>query len=279
MAGKELTFWDHLDELRKVLFRILAVISVFTIIAFLFKETMFDVVLAPSRYDFGLYRFFCYLGSAFSFPSLCPESFQTHLISIQLASQFLIHMSMSFYVGIVITSPYIIYQLFRFISPALREKERKYSARVIFFSSLLFLMGMLLCYFLIFPLSFRFLATYQVSEEIPNTITLSSYINTFMMLMLMMGIVFEIPILCWLFAKLGFLTDTYMKRYRKHAIVIILVIAAVITPTADIFTLLLVSIPMYFLYEMSIWIVRKSALRPEKAEEEGWESPYENIDP
>jgi sec-independent protein translocase protein TatC len=184
------------------------------------------------------------------------------------------------YVGILFTAPYIIYQIFGFISPALYENERKYSKKVIFYSCVLFLLGVLLNYFIIFPLSFRFLATYQVNPEVINTINISSYIDTFILLSLLLGIMSEIPILTWLFAKLGFITDKYMVKYRKHAIVIIMLIAAIITPTVDIFTLLLVFFPIYLLYELSILVVRKT-VRKRNAEiktlESGWTEPY-NLD-
>lgn len=273
---KEATFWDHLDELRNVIFKILLVVVCFMVIAFFNKEIMFDLILAPSHSDFVLYRSLCKLGNILSFPSLCPDAFDVALINTQLASQFLIHLSMSFYVGLVAASPYIIYQLFRFVSPALYTNERKYSSKVIFFSCLLFAAGMLLCYFLIFPLSFRFLGTYQVSEEIKNTITLSSYIDTFTMLLIMMGIVFEVPVILWFFAKLGFINENFLKKYRRHAIVIILIVAAIITPTADVFTLLLVSFPIYILYEIGIWVVKRAVpgTKPEKIIDDTWQDPY-----
>jgi len=148
--------------------------------------------------------------------SLCPEVFYVKMINTQLAAQFITHMSVSFYTGFLLASPYVIYQLFRFVSPALYENEKKYSTRIVGWGYFLFMMGVLLNYFLIFPLTFRFLATYQVSMEVENTITLSSYMDTLMMMSLMMGIVFEIPVLCWLFAKLGFLTADFMKRYRRY---------------------------------------------------------------
>lgn len=244
-----LTFWDHLEELRKVLFRIVGAVVVFMVVAFCFKEELFAVVLAPQHSDFVLYRW------------LEAEAFQVQLINTQLASQFITHMKVACYAGILLASPYIIYQLFRFVSPALYANERKYVLQVTFWGYLLFMMGVLLNYFLIFPLTFRFLGTYQVSEMVQNTITLISYVDTMMMLCLMMGIVFEIPILSWLFAKLGFLTSKFMKNYRRHAIVLILVIAAFITPTSDVFTLSLVSLPMYLLYEISIGVVKRTESR------------------
>jgi sec-independent protein translocase protein TatC len=227
-------------------------------VAFLNKDLLFGIVLAPQKSDFMLYRFLCWVADAVSFPALCPEDFQTVLINTQLASQFLIHMKTAFYSGILIAFPYIVFSIFRFISPALYEHERKYTIWVMVYSSLLFGVGVLLNYVLVFPLSFRFLATYQVSPEIQNTINLSSYIDTFLMLSLMLGIMSELPIISWLFAKLGLLTDVFMRKYRKHAIVVILILSAVITPTADVFTLLLVFIPIYALYELSILIVKRT---------------------
>lgn len=273
MGEKEQTFWDHLDELRKVIFRVFIVVALITTITFLFKDTLFSVVLAPSKSDFALYRFFCWLGEVLSMPSLCPGAFHVDLISTQLTSQFMIHLSTALYASVLLASPYVIYQLFRFVSPALYTREKQYATRVVFYSLLLFFMGVLLSYYLIFPLSFRFLATYQVSEEVMNTITLASYMDTFLMLSLLLGILFEIPVIMWCFAKLGFLTPTFLRTYRRHAIVLVLIVAAIITPTTDIFTLLLVSVPIYALYEISIGIVKRAVSQREK--EEKWEDPYD----
>ena len=223
------TFWDHLEELRRVLFKVVGAVMVLMVVAFCFKDELFAVVLAPQQSDFIVYR---WLGA---------ESFQVQLINTQLASQFITHMKVACYAGILLASPYIIYQLFRFVSPALYANERRYVVQMTFWGYLLFMLGVLLNYFLIFPLTFRFLGTYQVSALVENTITLTSYVDTLMMLSLMMGIVFEIPILSWLFAKLGFLTSSFMKKYRRHAIVLILIVAAFITPTSDVFTLTLVA--------------------------------------
>lgn len=241
-----LTFWDHLEELRRVLFRVVGVVVALMLVTFCFKEEMFGIVLAPQQDNFLLYQ------------CLGVESFSVQLINTQLASQFITHMKVACYAGILLASPYIIYQLFRFVSPALYANERRYVVKVTVWGYVLFMMGVLLNYFLIFPLTFRFLGTYQVSETVVNTITLTSYVDTLMMLSLMMGIVFEIPILSWLFAKLGFLTSDFMKHYRRHAVVIILVIAAIITPTSDVFTLTLVALPMYLLYEISIGVVKST---------------------
>lgn len=166
-------------------------------------------------------------------------------------------MKTALYAGILCVSPYILYQLMRFISPALYEDEKSYVYKVVGLGYVMFIVGVLLSYFLIFPLTFRFLGTYQVSGDVANMISLESYISTLMGMNLMMGLVFELPIICWLFAKLGFLTADFMKNYRKHAVVLILIIAAIITPTSDVFTLSLVSFPMWLLYEISILIVNR----------------------
>ena len=176
------------------------------------------------------------------------------LINTGLAQQFIIHMKTALCAGVLCASPYILYQLFRFVSPALYANERKYVVRVVGGGYALFVVGVLVSYFLIFPLTFRFLGTYQVSGEVANLITLDSYISTLVLMCLSMGIVFEIPIYHAV-VKLGFLSADFMRRYRKHAIVIILVVAAVITPTSDVFTLSLVALPMWLLYEVSILLV------------------------
>ncbi|WP_350006381.1 twin-arginine translocase subunit TatC, partial [Phocaeicola dorei] len=178
---KILTFWDHLEELRHVLFRIAVAVVFLMLVAFLFKDELFAIVLAPKNADFIIYHFFCRIADSMAMPSLCPEVFYVKMINTQLAAQFITHMSVSFYAGFLLASPYVIYQLFRFVSPALYENEKKYSTRVVGWGYFLFMMGVLLNYFLIFPLTFRFLATYQVSMEVENTITLSSYMDTLMM--------------------------------------------------------------------------------------------------
>lgn len=252
-----MSFWEHLDVLRGVIIKILLATVVFSIIAFCFKETLFDIVLAPKNENFVLYRLFHAIEQRVLPSNAISEGFHVELINTGLAQQFMIHMKVAIYTGILIASPYIIYQVFRFVSPALYENERKYAFRVIGSGYLMFIVGALMSYFLIFPLTFRFLGTYQVSSEVENMISINSYIDTFLMMSLTMGIVFEIPVLCWLFARLGFLTSGFMKKHRKHTIVGILVLSAIITPTSDIFTLLLVALPMWLLFEVSIQIVKR----------------------
>lgn len=190
--------------------------------------------------------------------------FLVHLINTGLAGQFVIHMKAALCIGVLCASPYILYQLFRFVSPALYADERHYVVPVVCGGYAMFLTGVLVSYFLIFPLTFRFLGTYQVRGDVENLIALESYISTLLTMSLAMGLVFEIPVLSWLFAKLGFLTAGFMRRYRKHAIVLILTVAAVITPTSDVFTLLIVSLPMWLLYEISILLVNRTIKRKNK---------------
>lgn len=256
MQDTDMTFWEHLDVLRASLIKIAAVTIVCGIIAFFFKEEIFSVVLAPKETTFITYRWFDQILGFMQLP--LTESFTIKLINTGLAEQFIIHMRISIYVGILMASPYILYQLFRFVSPALYTNERKYSFRVIGSGYVMFLCGVLLSYFLIFPLTIRFLGTYQVSREVENLISLQSYISTFMMINIFMGIIFELPVLCWLLGKLGMLSSEFMKRFRKHAIVVILIIAAIITPTSDVFTLTLVSFPIWMLYEVSILLVKRT---------------------
>ena len=250
------SFWDHLDILRASLVKIAAVTAVFVVVAFFFKEALFSVILAPKDADFITYRWLYFFSGWVTDEQ--AQDFYVKLINTGLAKQFMIHMKVAMCTGVLCASPYILYQLFRFVSPALYANERKYVVRVVGYGYIMFMVGVLISYFLIFPLTFRFLGTYQVSDQVENMISLQSYISTLLMMSLAMGIVFEIPILSWLFAKLGFISADFMRRYRRHAVVIILVVAAIITPTSDVFTLLLVSLPMWLLYEVSIWIVKRS---------------------
>ena len=238
------TFWDHLDELRSCIIRMLTAIAILAIAAFGLKETLFDIVLAPKDSNFISYRL------------LGVEPFNIHLMNTGLTEQFMIHMKTAVYAGLLLASPYLLYELFRFVSPALYQNERRYAGRIVGSAYLMFLIGTLLNYFLVFPLTVRFLGTYQVSEEVANMLTLQSYMDTLLMLSLVMGIVFELPVVCWVMAKMGLITDSFMSQYRRHAIVIILIVAAIITPTADAFTLFVVALPIWLLYELSIAIVR-----------------------
>lgn len=256
------SFWDHLDELRNTLLKIAIVALLCGVVAFIFKDFIFQIVFAPNNNDFITYKWLEKLGNIFSESN--ENEFSINLINTGLAQQFVVHMKTALSFGVLCASPYILYQLFRFVSPALYDNERQYAFQVIGSGYFMFIVGVLIGYLLIFPLTFRFLGTYQVSEEVTNMISLDSYMSTMVLICMAMGVVFEMPVVSWLFAKMGFLHSSFMQKYRKHAIVLILVAAAIITPTSDAFTLIAVSLPMYFLYEVSIFLVKMTEHRKDK---------------
>lgn len=249
-----MTFWDHLDVLRGSLLRMAAVTVACAVVAFAFKDAVFAAILAPKYDDFILYRLLAGVNSWLADGS--PSSFHVELINTGLAEQFKIHVKTSLYVGLMAASPYCLYELFRFVSPGLYPKERRYGVRAVVSGYVMFLLGVALCYFLIFPLTFRFLGTYQVSPDVENLITLQSYMDTLLVMCFLLGILFELPIVCWVLGKLGILRRTFMRRYRKHAVVVILMVSAIITPTSDIFTLCIVALPICLLYEVSTFLVK-----------------------
>jgi len=246
MDDAQMTFWEHLDVLRDSIIRMIVAAVVMGVVAFCLKEPLFDIVLAPKDSDFITYR---WLGG---------EAFSINLINTGLAEQFLIHMKVALMVGILVASPYILFLLFRFIAPALYENERRYSVRITVAAYAMFLLGIVVNYFIIFPLTVRFLGTYQVSETVSNMLTISSYIDTLMMMSLIFGIIFEIPVVSWLLAIFGLLKASWMSQYRRHAVIAILILAAAITPTGDALTLVIVALPIWLLYEVSILIVKMS---------------------
>ena len=250
-----MTFWDHLDVLRGTLIRMAVAVVGCGLAAFFFKDELFAVILAPKDDTFPVYRLFAQVESWLSLPS--DAGFSVSLINTGLAEQFKIHVKASLYVGLLAASPYCIYELFRFVAPGLYADERRYSVRAVLAGYAMFMLGVALCYFLIFPLTFRFLGTYQVSAEVANLITLRSYMDTLLVMCFLMGVLFELPVLCWVLGRLGILSGAFMRRYRKHAVVVILIVAAVITPTSDVFTLCIVALPICLLYEVSIRVVRR----------------------
>lgn len=256
MTSEENTgsFWDHLEVLRGVIIRVLAVWMVISIVTFFFKSEIFDILLAPKSDEFLLYRLIAELCLRFGLEP--PGSFDLELINIGLARQFMIHMQTALCVGFVLAAPYALYEVFGFVSPGLYRKERHYVSRILFCGYLMFLIGIALSYLIIFPMTVQFLGSYQVAADVTNMISLDSYMGTLFMMCLCMGTVCELPVLSWLLAKAGVLKHSVMAKYRRHAIVIILIVAAVITPTSDIFTLLIVSVPIWILYEASILIAK-----------------------
>ncbi|MBR5183134.1 MAG: twin-arginine translocase subunit TatC [Bacteroidales bacterium] len=255
MEEQQMTFWEHLDELRKVLFRSAIVIVALMAGIFMAKDFVFNkVVFAPINSDFALYKLIDKVLVMMEMPTL-PE-FKLSLINIDLSAQFFIHISTTFYFALVLAVPFIVYQLWKFVSPALYENEKRAAKGAFAFAGVLFLLGVLVGYYLIFPLTLRFLGTYQVSYEVANQISLQSYISMFTWLILIMGVVFEMPSLAVILSKIGILTKSFLKKYRRHAFVIMLVLAAFITPSGDPFTLMAVGLPLYGLYELSILVCR-----------------------
>ena len=252
------SFWTHIEALRWVLVRSVVVVFGIAVVAFLFKDFIFDhIVFAPCEGSFVTYKLFCRLGEWLSIPGICPNIQSIEIININLAAQLLTHLSISFYIGLIIGFPYLVVEFWFFIVPALYPRERKPAVRGAVSFVVLFFIGVLTAYFLIFPLTLNFLGTYQVSENIPNQISLNSYISTFLTLILTLGLVFEMPVVAYFLAKIGFLKSELLTKYRRHSIVFILIAAAFITPSTDAFTMILVALPLQLLYEFSRLVVKR----------------------
>lgn len=258
-----LTFGEHLEVFRRMLFRILGIVAIISLLIFLFKETIWDILLAPSEYNFITYRTIEQIVQRVD-PNFHFDKYEVQLIATDLSSQFMTHITTSIYLGCLISSPYILYELFRFTLPALYDNERKYSVYVAVIIYILFVIGVLMSYFIIFPISFRFLGTYSVAEKVNSMITLSSYISTFTSLTLVMGIVFQLPVIIFILAKMGVVDFRILSKYRRYALFIITAISAIITPP-DIMTCILVTVPLYLLYECSIWVAKKVNVLDEKS--------------
>ena len=246
MSDGGMTFWDHLDELRGVIIRSLLVTAVAAAVAFCLKDELFAIVLAPRSSDFITYRL------------LGVEPFCISLMNTGLTEQFMTHLRTACYAGVLMALPYIIYVLFGFVAPALYDNERRYATLLCGSGYLMFMLGTVINYLLIFPLTVRFLGTYQVSPDVANMLTLQSYMDTLLTMSLVMGIVFELPVVSWILGKMGLVNGQMMRAMRRHAIVAILIVAAIITPTTDAFTLFVVALPIWLLYELSILIVRSA---------------------
>lgn len=258
------SFWSHLDVLRKYLFRSILAIFIFSILAFIYKDFVFSkIILLPGNTDFFTYRAFCYIGQNLGIDGFCFEAFKVSLINTELGGQFRYHLMISLISGIILSFPFMAFQLWLFVRPALSDKELNSSRGIIFYITLLFVFGVLFGYYLVAPLTINFLATYQLSSDIQNMITISSYISILTILTLSMGIVFELPVLIYFLTKIGLLTSNLLRRYRRHSIVVIAILAAFITPSGDMFSMILVGFPIWVLFEISIY-VSKSVERNKK---------------
>ncbi len=254
--AREMGFLDHLNELRWRILRSAIAVMFFSVLAFIYKDIMFDMILfAPNEPSFITNHLFCLIGIKFNVSDLCINSSPLKLINTNISGQFSLHMMVSFISGIVISMPYILFELWQFVKPALRQNEKKYTKGVVFWASTLFISGILFGYYIVTPLSINFLGTYYVSDKIENLVNVSSYISTVTSIVLIDGLVFQLPLIIYFFTKIGLITADFLRKYRRHAILVILIIGAIITPP-DVFSQILVSIPLYLLFEVSIFVSR-----------------------
>ena len=266
---QELTFWGHLDVLRTSLFHIVIALVVCMVGGFIALQYIFDpFILGPTHGDFFLYRWLSSVGKVIPFaPDFSADGFHVDIININVASQFMVHMTTAFWLALLLAFPYVLYELWAFIRPALYPKEKKNVGTAFFFGAGMFYLGCAVGYSVVFPFTFRFLTTYELSAEITNQISLNSYMSNFLVIIFIMGVVFEIPLLAWVLSQLGLISRPFLREYRKHAVVVLLILAAVITPSGDPFTLAVVFIPLFLLYELAILVVRPGTPEPEEEPE------------
>jgi sec-independent protein translocase protein TatC len=264
----EMSFFDHLEALRWHLIRSALAIVVFTILAFSFFSWIYNnIIMAPSKDSFWTFRMMCDLGKILH-RDMCPGKININLINTEMAGQFTLQIDSSLMIGLVLGIPYLLYEIWLFVKPALHEKEKKAASGFVFYASILFMCGVLFGYFVITPVSLNFLAGYTVSTSIQNLFSIDSYISSVSTLTIATGLVFELPILVYILANLGILTPKFMKESRRYAIVVILIVAAVVTPTPDMLTMTVVAIPLFLLYELSIGVAGAVQRRKKKREEE-----------
>jgi len=250
-----MTFLEHLEELRWHIIRSFLAIVIFAVLAFIYKKIIFDkIILAPNGPDFITNRLLCRLSEMINSPSLCINQKPIELISIKMSGQFTTHINISLIAGVILAFPYVFWEFWKFFKPALYDKERKHARGAVFSASFLFMLGVVFGYFVIVPLSLNFLGTYSVSDLVHNQINVRSYIGTISSIVLASGLSFELPVVAYFLARIGLITPKFMRQYRKHSIIVILIIAAIITPP-DVFSQTLVAIPLLLLYEISILIV------------------------
>lgn len=254
-----LSFWGHLEVLRWALFRVAVALVILMVACFVAMPYVFDsFVLGPTTSDFFLYRWLGQFSRILPFfDGFADEQFKVDIININVASQFMTHMTTSFWFALVLIFPYLIYEIWKFVSPALFPHEKKSIGFAFSFGTVMFFLGCALGYCLVFPFTFRFLTNYTISANIVNQISLNSYMNNFLMMIFIMGVVFELPLLIWVLSNMGMVNRAFLKQYRRHAIVVLMILAAVITPSGDPFTLMVVFLPLYCLYELGIRLARR----------------------
>jgi sec-independent protein translocase protein TatC len=264
---KEMSFLDHLEELRWHVVRAIAAIFIFMILAFVFTREIFEyVVFAPGRPDFITFQWLCNLGNSFGIEGLCVTEIPMKIQSRFLMGQFTMQLTASFVIGLIVSFPYVVWELWRFISPGLYPRERKGSKGAVFSVSALFLLGIAFGYYILSPMTIAFLANYSISDMISNEFDITSYVSTVTALVFGSGLLFQLPVVIFFLTKIGIVTPQFMRQYRKHAIIAILIIGAIITPSPDPLSQSLIAIPLYVLYEISIFISVIETRRKEKRE-------------
>lgn len=265
----EMSFFDHLEILRWHIIRSVIAIAIFAVLAFSFYQILFDnVIMGPKNADFWTYRMMCKLGDLLKIDGFCVDNIPINIINTEMAGQFMMQINSSLLMAVALGFPYLIFEVWLFVKPALTEIEKNSARGFIFYASILFVLGVLFGYYIVVPLSINFLSNVSLSAEITNQITITSYLSTIATLSLGCGIVFLLPIVIYVLSKIGIMTPEFMRASRRYAIVIILVIAAIITPSADVITMLTVSAPMFVLYEVSISVSAKVKREKEKKEKE-----------
>lgn len=265
---KEMSFLDHLEELRWHVVRSVIAIFVFMIIAFITTPWIFDnIVFAPSRPDFATFQFFCKIGNALGIDGLCVSKFPFKIQSRYMTGQFTMQFTASFVIGLIIAFPYVIWELWRFVRPGLYNRERRVSRGAVAAISSLFITGVLFGYYVMCPMSILFFSTYSISPVIQNEFDITSYVGTIVAMVIGSGLLFQLPVVVFFLTQIGLLTPQFMRQYRKHAIVGILILGAVITPSPDPLSQMVISLPLYLLYESSIFI-SSYVVRKKKKEEE-----------
>ena len=264
----EMSFFDHLSELRVHLIRASIAVIFFTIICFFYYDFIFDtVIMGPRKSTFWTYRIMCQIGEYFNKNGFCIESIPGKIINTEMAGQFTLQINSALMTGVILGFPYLLWEIWRFVKPALKDSERKSASGFVFYASILFIVGLLFGYYIVAPLSINFLSNYSISPDIENTITIDSYFSSVATLTLCTGAIFELPIVIYILSQLGIMTPKFMKEKRRYAVIIILIIAAIVTPTPDVPTMLTVSFPLFLLYEVSIAVsgrVQKKKLKAEK---------------
>ena len=269
----EMSLFEHLEVLRWHIIRAVIAVAIFAIVAFSFYDFLFSqVIMGPKNTDFWTYRMMCKAGEALNLEGFCVDNIPMNIINTEMAGQFMMQINSSLLMALALGFPYLLFEIWLFVKPALTEVERQSARGFVFYATILFVLGMLFGYFIVVPLSINFLANVSLSAEITNQITINSYLTTVATLSLGCGLIFQLPIVVFVLSKVGIMTPAFMKASRRYAIVVILIIAAIITPTADVITMLTVSAPMFVLYELSIIVSGKVQKAKERQQKEFFEN-------